>query len=330
MKVTLDLTKLLDEGRITREEHDRLARLGVAATGSLAFNILIGFGVIAVSAGAVALVPDAVTGIVLGAIVLGAGLVLYAARWHRWELLAHICTLIGALGIAGGVVIETDASVWAFVAITIGFAVAGIIARSGLLIALAVLALSCSLGARTGYEHATYFLGIEEPTLTIVVFSIVALATYLVSRILPPAYARLAIMGARVSILLVNFGFWIGSLWGDPLRLIRLLALRDPTRATDLLFIGEKIPAWVFGIGWAVALVAVGIWGARANRRWVVNVAAVFGAIHFYTQWFERLGANPLTVLLGGVLALAFAIGLWRFNRTLFDSGRHRGVAAMA
>ena len=99
MKVTLDLTKLLDEGRISREEHDRLAQLGVAATGSLAFNILVGFGVIAVSAGAVALVPDAVTGIVLGAIVLGAGLALYAARWHRWELLAHICTLIGALGL---------------------------------------------------------------------------------------------------------------------------------------------------------------------------------------------------------------------------------------
>ena len=100
-------------------------------------------------------------------------------------------------------------------AITIGFAAAGIVARSGLLITLAVLAFSSTLGARTGYEHATYFLGIEEPTLTIVVFSILALATYLVSKILPHAYERLAIMAARVSILLVNFGFWIGSLWGD-------------------------------------------------------------------------------------------------------------------
>ena len=62
MKVTLDLTKLLEEGRITREEHDRLATLGAAGTGSLAFNILLGFGVAAVSGGAVALVPDAITG----------------------------------------------------------------------------------------------------------------------------------------------------------------------------------------------------------------------------------------------------------------------------
>ena len=53
MKVTLDLTKLLEDGRITRHEYDRLKQLGAAGTGSLAFNILLGFGVIAVSAGAV-------------------------------------------------------------------------------------------------------------------------------------------------------------------------------------------------------------------------------------------------------------------------------------
>ena len=55
----------------------------------------------------------------------------------------------------------------------------------------------------------------------------------------------------------------------------------------------------------------------------MVNLVATFGAIHFYTQWFERLGANPLSILIAGVLALVFALGLWRFNRTLFDSGRH-------
>ena len=66
---------------------------------------------------------------------------------------------------------------------------------------------------------------------------------------------------------------------------------------------------------WALALLAVGIWGATANRRWVVNVAAVFGAIHFYTQWFGILGANAGSVLLGGALVLGFAFALWHFNR---------------
>jgi hypothetical protein len=92
--------------------------------------------------------------------------------------------------------------------------------------------------------------------------------------------------------------------------------------------LGVRLPDGVFGLLWAIGFVAVGVWGARENRRWVVNCAAIFGAIHFYTQWFERLGANPVTVLLAGILALAFAIGLWRFNRAIFDSGRHRPLAA--
>ena len=67
-------------------------------------------------------------------------------------------------------------------------------------------------------------------------------------------------------------------------------------------------------LGWAVGLIAVGCWAAKTNRRFVVNTAATFGAIHFYTQWFERLGAEPLTILLAGVLVVAVAVGLWRYN----------------
>ncbi len=64
-----------------------------------------------------------------------------------------------------------------------------------------------------------------------------------------------------------------------------------------------------------VALIAAGVWAASVNRRWLVNIAAAFGAIHFYTQWFERLGATPASVLLGGVVMLAIALALWTFNR---------------
>lgn len=312
MKVTLDLTKLLEEGMITRDEHDRLYRLGAAGTGSLAFNILIGFGVVAVSAGLIALVPNPATGIVIGVAALVAGLGLYGARLHQWEVLAHICVLVGALALAGGIIVLTNASAWSFVGIAAGFAIAGIVARSGLLIALAVLALSSSLGARTDYMDATYVLGMDEPTLTILVFSALALAAHLVSRVVASAYERLALQAARTSILLVNLGFWIGSLWGDSSERLNFQA-------------GEG----VFVVLWAAALVAVGLWGARENRRWVVNVAAVFLGIHFYTQWFERLGANPQSVLVAGLLALGAAVGLWHFNRTLFDSGRSRQGAAL-
>jgi hypothetical protein len=82
----------------------------------------------------------------------------------------------------------------------------------------------------------------------------------------------------------------------------------------------------VFVVLWAIALAATGFWAARNNRPWAVNVVAVFGAIHFYTQWFERLGLRPETVLLAGVLALGLAWALWHFNRRLWESGR-RGVS---
>ncbi|MGD9921235.1 MAG: hypothetical protein AB7V13_07275, partial [Pseudorhodoplanes sp.] len=65
----------------------------------------------------------------------------------------------------------------------------------------------------------------------------------------------------------------------------------------------------------AIALIAVGVWGVRAGRRWVVNVAAVFGGIHFYTQWFAILGANAFSVLLAGVILIAIAMALRSFNR---------------
>jgi Ca2+/H+ antiporter len=53
----------------------------------------------------------------------------------------------------------------------------------------------------------------------------------------------------------------------------------------------------------------------KSGRRWVVNIAAIFGGIHFYTQWFSILGANAISVLLAGVILIAIAVGLRSFNR---------------
>jgi hypothetical protein len=310
MKVTLDLAKLLSEGKITQGEFERLAVLGARDAGSLAINILVGFGVIAVAGGALALVPTPVAAMGIGglALALGVGLLMLDARW---SILANICILTGALTFGGGVVKYGEGSVAAMLTVAAVFAVAGVLARSGLLIVGTVLALSSCIGVRTGYFHATYMLGVKEPGTTVVLFSALALVTFLVSKAFSDPYDRLAIVAARTSVFLVNFGFWIGSLWGD--RLVWLRKFSDPTIGdyTTSVVIGRE----VFGIGWAAALVAVGAWGAWGGRRWVLNVVAVFAAIHFYTQWFERLKMTPTSVMLGGVLILAFALGLWHLNR---------------
>ena len=303
MKVTLDITRLREEGRITAEEYDRLLRLGRHEAGSLGINILVGFGVIAVAAGLGALVPSAPTVIAIGAALFALGLGLQRLSSDQWSLLAQICLVIGALTATGAIVALGEGDLRALLAVTALLTGAAIVARSSLLMVAAVLALAACLGARSGYWHATYSLAIHEPVLTILIFSGLAAAAFQASKSLRSDYERLALNAARTAVLLVNFGFWIGSLWGD-----RLTWLGGTASS---LAIGRL----AFSVLWALALFGVGIWGVTVNRRWVVNVAAVFGAIHFYTQWFDKLGAGPVSFLLGGLLMLAFAFGLWRFNR---------------
>jgi hypothetical protein len=205
-----------------------------------------------------------------------------------------------------------EGSLASMLIVTAALGAIAVAARSSLLAALAVLAASACLGARTGYSHAMYSLAIFEPTLTIVLFSAVAYAAYRVSKHVAADYERIALSASRTAILLVNFGFWIGSLWGDPLFLLTKMSGKTPVASRLDAIV---IPHTVFSIGWAAVLIAAGLWAMRVNRRWLVNVAASFGAIHFYTQWFEKLGATPVSVLLGGVIMLAIALALWSFNK---------------
>jgi hypothetical protein len=220
---------------------------------------------------------------------------------EQWRLLGMATTIIGALLLSGGVMgLFEGAFAGTCFTVALLFALAVLI-RSSFLMALVPLAVAAALGSGTGYTHATYMLILSEPAITIVAFSLLAAAAYIVSQQVAPAYERLALVFARVSLLLVNFGFWVGSLWGD--------YPGESRRAA-----AWHIPDYVFVVGWAVLLVAAGIWGTCVNRRWVVNTAATFGAIHFYTQWFERLGAQPWAIIVAGLTVVAMAVVLWRYN----------------
>jgi len=303
MKVTLDLDQLLADGKITQAEHEKLGQLAAKSTGSLAFNILIGFGVIAVSGAALALVPAPLTAILIGLCVLVCGLFILRSGSEQWKVLANICVLVGALMTGGGIVVASKGSLASILSVAALFAVSSLFAKSSLLAILATLMLSASIGARTGYFHASYFLMIKEPTLTVIIFSLLAIGAYQLSKKLAPDYERLAIASARTGVFLVNFGFWVGSLWGD----------RSDTREV-------VISSSIFAVLWALALLATAIWSWKQNRRWVLNTVATFGGIHFYTQWFENLGATPGTVLIAGLLALGFAAGLRSINAGMIEN----------
>jgi hypothetical protein len=316
IKIVLDVTRLVQEGRLTRDEADRLKALASHDTSTLAINALMVFGAVAVSAGILALNPSFEAGSALGVALVLIGLAVTFLGSEQWSLLGTAATIIGALLLSGGVIGLFEgafAGTCFTVALLFGLAV---LIRSTFLMALVPFAVAGALGGSTGYAHATYMLIVREPAITIAVFSLLAAAAYSFSQQLEPAYERLALVFARVSLLLVNFGFWVGSLWGDyPGEswvhgdIYSRSGSWEGWRATAL-----HIPDYVFVIGWALLLVAVGIWGAYVNRRWVVNAAATFGAIHLYTQWFERLGAQPWAIIVAGLTVVAVAVAMWRYN----------------
>ena len=91
----------------------------------------------------------------------------------------------------------------------------GVLAGSRLLIALTPLALASAIGGSTGYWHASYMIAISEPTLTIVLFFVLGIAAWMFAKGQRGMAHTLSITFARMCVILVNFGFWVGSLWGD-------------------------------------------------------------------------------------------------------------------
>ena len=66
IKIVLDVTRLVHEGKLTRDEAERLKSLASHDTSTLAINALMVFGAAAVSAGILALNPSFEAGAALG------------------------------------------------------------------------------------------------------------------------------------------------------------------------------------------------------------------------------------------------------------------------
>jgi iron complex transport system permease protein len=298
VKVLIDIDRALAEGKITQEERDRLKALAGGQTSDLALNILIGFGVVSVTVALLAMAGSvaAVAGCGIALSAVGAGLVLRGGE--RWHLLGQILLVLGACLLAFGLVALDEGSARAMLYAAALLAGAAILADNGLLAALATLALLGAMGGSTEYSHARYTVIIERPAEAVAVFTALALALLAASMYLPHRFERIALVAARTSALIVNFAFLIGSLWGD--------RIREQALSRDL-----------FCLVWALALLAAGVWAWRSNRRWPLVAATVFGALHFYTQWFERLGAAPGTILMAGLIAIGIGYGLKRLLGTM-------------
>lgn len=304
MKVVLDLDALVATGQLAPEEAERLARLGRRSTGTLAFNLLVGFGVMAVAAGVLALVPESGAAIAIGFLLALVGIGISRLAGEDWGVLAQICIVAGALIGGGGVLTVGAFAARAFLTVALVYGIAAGVVRNGLLAALAVLAVSGAVGAETGYmESDGYAAALPESSVAILVMLVTSGALALLSRVWAGEARRLLLVGAATALVVANFGFWVGSLWGDEIWFGGKLFL--------------DVPEEVFAAVWAVLLIGTGVYAARVGARWTLNCAAVFAAVHLFSQWFDRLEATPEAVLAAGIVAIAMALGLAFVNRHL-------------
>ncbi|MEO1568966.1 MAG: hypothetical protein AAFR94_07050 [Pseudomonadota bacterium] len=320
--IRLNLTDLEASGALSPPEAQRLKTLALPEkAGSVWVNCLLIFGALAVAAGAIALIPTPTTGLLLAVAALGGAAVLRHADQDRaWGVLGSALAIMGATGLCGWIAAETwdTGTHWPPMAMTIILAVCAAAFRSSLLAALSVLAFGSVLGTGTAYWHASYGLFVQEPTVTILAFAALAAGLYSMRGRADDAWQGLLTAAARTAVFLANFGFWVGSLWGDRLGEHWMPAdtweTRQAWRDTAV-----SIPEGVFTLGWAAALIAVIMNTARGS--FLSITAIVFLAIHGYTQYFELLGAEPATLIVAGLSAIGLAaVGAERLRKAPSNS----------
>jgi iron complex transport system permease protein len=308
MNILIDVDRLEREGVVTSELAAALRKSATRETGSAAINVLLAFGAAAVAGGLCVLFPSPPLASAIGLGFVAAGFALERSFASQWGLLGRAWMIIGALTLAGIIGFWLDKPMEGALAAAAILTAVAVLVQSHLLIALAPFALGAALGGSTGYWSGCYEIAIQEPTLTIIAFTLLGVIAWSLALRGPPLIAGLSLTFTRMCVILVNFGFWVGSLFGDSPGALWRTSGGAAAR--------HDIPAYAFAIAWAIALLIALYWGARNGRRFLVNVAATFAGIHFYTQWFERLGATPLTVIAGGAVAILLGIGFWRYNQS--------------
>lgn len=322
-RITLDLDRLLAAGLLQAEEAERLRRLAQPpVVNRILANVLLIFGAFMVVAGILVLSPPLDVGLGLAVAALGIGGYLVFQAREEWGLLGQTLVLMGVVGLSGwaGLRFEELGSNWPglvapFIAM---ITVAGAIAfRNHVLAALAPIAVANLVGAGTAYWHASYALYVSEPTVTLLLFGALAALLFRLRPRLPDNLAGGALIAARVSFVMMNLGFWVGSLWGDHLGALWLAPTVETwTTAYRTWEAGAFfVPEIAFSLAWPVVLALTLYIGLRTHHRFIANASVVFLAIHAYTQFFEALRYNAEALVIGGAGLIVLGIVLFRFDR---------------
>lgn len=280
MKVTLDISKHLDEGKITQAEFEKLTLLSSQETTLLSVNIIISFGILAITGGIIALKPALLDGAALGLFAMLVGLLLISYHQKRWGVWGNALFVIGSLSVANGLIQYYENNLLVFVFIAVFFIIAGCIAKSSLLVIFSALSIAPLVHAKLFQWHPSELVYSGEPLFKSCVYGILSLSASFLSSKLSPKYERLAIIFSRTSFIMMNFGFLAGSCW---------VSNSSKTLFTFL---------------WTVALLTTGYWAAKNSDRFALNTVAAFGAVLFYAKWLEVLCAHPFPTMAAGIIII--------------------------
>ena len=320
-KITLDIDALIASGKLTEVEAARLRGFAEPSRAvSTIVQILYIFGALGLASGVIAMKPDPSTGLVLALAALAFAAWVQTKNNEGLSVLGIAMAITGTFGLAGWLGLQFG-EVWPAIAIngamTLIVLIGALWFRSLFMIAFVPLGLASMLGSGTAYWHASYALFVSEPFITTIVFGAIALATFAYAKRGDSIRARQALIAGRVSWLMMNFALWVGSLWGDNVgQNIRAIwqgkdsLWDDGADAALSLF---HIPDWVIVISWAAISLATIL--VLKGNRFAVNAAITFLAINAYTQFFERFADSAFALLTGGITLLAFAFGLFHFDK---------------
>lgn len=320
-KIVLDVDALVASGKLSGIEADRLKVLAepnrAVSTLVQVFYIL---GALGLAAGVVALKPEPIIGLILALLALGFAVFVQATKNESLSILGVGMSIAGTLGVCGwfGTEFGTETNALLINTVITAFVLASALwFRSLFLIALVPVGIASMLGSGTMYWHASYGIFVQEPTITVIVFGILALGLFALCYKLPDIRGMQALIAARVSWIIMNFGFWVGSLWGDYIgEHFQQYANGEYTgydemeawRATAV-----NVPDYAFVVAWGLASIATIF--LLKSHRFAVNAAITFLAINAYTQFFERFYDSAWALIFGGASLLVFAWGIFNFDR---------------
>lgn len=191
--------------------------------------------------------------------------------------------------------------------------------------AAAIIPFAQALDTGASHPTAPYAVYSPEPTLSIAQMAVLIVLCLWVAARMDERIARHARQLAILAFVVANISALVGSLSGDFVG----ESLWGPgpwcceTGVTSETFIEARrvfresalvVSKEIYAAVWGVALIALAYWAAVGNRRGLFNASLGFAGLHAFTQLSERLGAEPLTFVIGGAIAIPMAWTMWRLN----------------